>query len=45
MERRGWHAAPETPRRSSMVATAYLMVRAVVADAADRPGCNRWYET
>ena len=28
-----------------MVATAYLMVRAAVADAADRPGFDRWYET
>ena len=27
-----------------MVANAYLMVRAVVADAADRPGFDRWYE-
>ena len=27
-----------------MVAKAYLMVRAVVADAADRPGFGRWYE-
>jgi hypothetical protein len=24
--------------------TAYLMVRAVVADPADRPGFDRWYE-
>jgi hypothetical protein len=28
-----------------MVAKACLMVRAVVADAADRPGFDRWYET
>ena len=28
-----------------MVANAYLMVRAVVADAADRPGFDRWYDT
>ena len=28
-----------------MVAKAYFMVRAVVADAADRPGFDRWYET
>ena len=27
-----------------MVANAYLMVRAVVADAADRPRFDRWYE-
>jgi hypothetical protein len=27
-----------------VVANAYLMVRAVVADAADRPGFDRWYE-
>ena len=27
-----------------MVAKAYFMVRAVVADAADRPGFDRWYE-
>ncbi len=27
-----------------MVANAYLMVRAVVADAADRPGFDRWYQ-
>ena len=28
-----------------MVAKACFMVRAVVADAADRPGFDRWYET
>ena len=28
-----------------MVAKAYLMVRAAVADAADRPRFDRWYET
>ena len=28
-----------------MVAKAYLMVRAAVVDAADRPGFDRWYET
>ena len=28
-----------------MVAKAYLMVRAAVADAADRPNFDRWYET
>ena len=27
------------------MADAYLMVRAVVADAADRPSFDRWYET
>ena len=27
-----------------MVAKAYLMVRAAVVDAADRPGFDRWYE-
>ena len=27
-----------------MVANAYLMVRAVVADAANRPRFDRWYE-
>ena len=26
------------------MAKAYLLVRAVVADAADRPGFDRWYE-
>ena len=26
-----------------MAAKAYLLVRAVVADAADRPGFDRWY--
>ena len=26
------------------MADAYLVVRAVVADAADRPGFDRWYE-
>ncbi len=26
------------------MAKAYLMVRAAVADAADRPGFDRWYE-
>ena len=28
-----------------MVAKVCFMVRAVVADAADRPGFDRWYET
>ena len=28
-----------------MVASACLMVRAVLADAADRPRLDRWYET
>ena len=28
-----------------MVASACLMVRAVLADAADRPRFDRWYET
>ena len=28
-----------------MVAKAYLMVRAAVVDAADRPNFDRWYET
>src|SRR5215210_1636010 len=28
----------------SLVAKAYLMVRAVVVEAADRPGFDRWYE-
>ena len=28
-----------------MVANAYLMVRAAIAEAADRPGFDRWYET
>ena len=28
-----------------MVAKAYLLVRAAVVDAADRPNFDRWYET
>jgi hypothetical protein len=28
-----------------MVANAYLMVQAVLAEAADRPRFDRWYET
>ncbi|WP_135468684.1 hypothetical protein [Crenalkalicoccus roseus] len=28
-----------------MAGSAYLMVRAVLADAADRPRFDRWYET
>jgi hypothetical protein len=45
MELGTWHVAPEMPRRSPVVAKAYLMVRAAVVDAADRPNFDRWYET